>query len=173
MCNVFNFGAGQICNVRASFAFGGCVRVSSAQINMSRQYQIQVVNLHQAVDFNEAVSLLHSRIKLIVSERMSSGYTPRTLLIGKSAPRYTGKRFYRLRRKGYSYLVVIAELEEGISHRLLGCGPDSCALVLAEALSQYLDYGEGIRVTRQTRKSSGGGETQVSMFVCFSSEGKF
>lgn len=131
---------------------------------MSKQFD--VVDLNLAEDFGGAVNLLRDKIKELVAERCAAGeQSIRTLLIGKSPKKSLTRRWYKLRRKGYFEMVVLAEFDEDFALRLLNCGSDSCSLVLSEALGEF-EYGEGIVVRRQTR-GSGVSDSQMSLFVCF------
>lgn len=134
---------------------------------------LDAVDLDQAADFNNAVAIIHGKIKQLVSDRLSGGkQNLDTLLIGKSPTKSLTRRWYKLRQKGYYEMIVVAVVDETTANRLLNCTPDSCSLVLSEALADFTDYGEGVMVSRQSRGSAVVTESKVSLFVCLGPKGK-
>ena len=135
---------------------------------------IDAVDLDQATDFNHAVAIIHGKIKQLVSDKLSAGkQSPDTLLIGKSPTKSLTRRWYKLRQKGYYEMIVVAVVDETTANRLLNCTPDSCSLLLSEALAEFTDYGEGVLVSRQSRGSAVVTESKVSLFVCLGLKGNF
>ena len=130
------------------------------------------VNLHQVRDLDEAVRIIHSKIKDLIRlmTEGAGGHTPRCLLIGKSPTKSLSKRRFDLKKKGYDNIVVIAELDEAVALRLFQSVPDKCALQMSEMLSRC-EYGEGIYVIRQKRGTAKGEGEPASLFVGFSSKG--
>ena len=68
--------------------------------------------------------------------------------------------------------LLVVVVDETTANRLLNCTPDSCSLVLSEALADFTDYGEGVMVSRQSRGSAVVTESKVSLFVCLGPKGK-
>lgn len=132
---------------------------------------IDAVDLDQATDFNNAVAIIHEKIKQLISDRPAGKQSPDTLLIGKSPTKSLTRRWYKLRQKGYFEMIVVAVVDETTANRLLNCTPDSCSLLLSEALAEFTDYGEGVVVSRQSRGSAVVTESKVSLFICLGPKG--
>lgn len=129
------------------------------------------VNLHD-LGFEDAVTSIHDHIVKLV-EDLKTRQELRRLFLAKSPTKSLSKRRFDLQRnKGYSSVIVVAELTAATAESLLsGFGPDGCALRIIEQLKRY-HYGDGIRVYHQQIGSAKNEGEPVSLFIGLSSEGK-